>query len=145
MNWMPGQVIISILVTSWSPNTVLTKHIKKHSGTSLVVQWLRIRLVMQGTPVWSLVRELRSLVPQSCLGREPQQESPRASTTEFTCSGAHTPQLEKSLCTATKSPLQQKILCAATKTQWSQKINKYYKNKNKNKKTFNTYLLDWIL
>ena len=29
-------------------------------GTSLVVQWLRIRLPMQGTRVRSLVRELRS-------------------------------------------------------------------------------------
>ena len=29
-------------------------------GTSLVVQWLRICLAMQGTQVWSLVGELRS-------------------------------------------------------------------------------------
>ena len=32
--------------------------------TSLVVQWLRIRLAMQGTLVQSLVRELRSHTPQ---------------------------------------------------------------------------------
>ena len=33
---------------------------EKYSGTSLVVQWLRIRLPMQGTWVPSLVGELRS-------------------------------------------------------------------------------------
>ena len=35
------------------------------TGTSLVVQWLRIHLGMQGTQVQSLVGELRSLMPQS--------------------------------------------------------------------------------
>ena len=30
-------------------------YIKFGSGTSLVAQWLRIRLPMQGTPVWALV------------------------------------------------------------------------------------------
>ena len=34
-------------------------------GTSLVVQWLRIRLPMQATCVPPLVRELRSHMPQS--------------------------------------------------------------------------------
>ena len=32
-------------------------------GTSLVVQWLRLRLPMQGVRVQSLVRELRSHMP----------------------------------------------------------------------------------
>ena len=32
-------------------------------GSSLVVQWLRIHLAMQGTQVQSLVRELRSHMP----------------------------------------------------------------------------------
>ena len=36
----------------------------KVNGT-LVVQWLRIRLAMQGTQVQSLVREVRPHVPQS--------------------------------------------------------------------------------
>ena len=31
-------------------------------GTSLVVQWLRLCLTMQGTPVQSRIRELRSHV-----------------------------------------------------------------------------------
>ena len=34
-------------------------------GTSLVVQWLRIRLAMQGMQVRSLVGELRFHMPQS--------------------------------------------------------------------------------
>ena len=34
-------------------------------GTSLVVEWLRICLAMQGTWVWSLAQELRSNIPQS--------------------------------------------------------------------------------
>ena len=33
------------------------------SGTSLVVQWLRIHLAMHGTQVQSLVKELRSHRP----------------------------------------------------------------------------------
>ena len=33
-------------------------------GTSLVVQWLRIRLPMQRTWLWPLVKELRSHMPQ---------------------------------------------------------------------------------
>ena len=37
---------------------------KQIKGTSLVVQWLRIRLPMQGTRVQSLVWELRSHMPQ---------------------------------------------------------------------------------
>ena len=36
---------------------------KKKSGASLVVQWLRIRLPMQGTQVRALVRE-----DPTCLG-----------------------------------------------------------------------------
>ena len=38
----------------------LSCFLKSISGTSLVVQWLRIRLPMQGMRVQSLVRELRS-------------------------------------------------------------------------------------
>ena len=84
-------------------------------GTSLVVQWLRIRLPMKGTWVQSVVRD------PTCRGatkpthrnygtRTPQLESPRATTMELTCSGAHVPQLErsprvaKSLPAGTKDP-----------------------------------------
>ena len=37
----------------------------KNTGTSLVVQWLRICLAVQGTRVRILIRELRSLMPRS--------------------------------------------------------------------------------
>ena len=40
---------------NFSPIVVLTK--STDAGTSLVVQWLRIRLLMQGTWVQSLVQE----------------------------------------------------------------------------------------
>ena len=63
---------------------------KSDTGTSLVVQCLRIHLAMQGTWVWSLVRKLRFHVlwsneahaPRllSLQALEPQQESPRAAT-----------------------------------------------------------------
>ena len=38
---------------------------EKHAGDVLVVQWLRTGLAMQGAWVQSLVRELRSHLPQS--------------------------------------------------------------------------------
>ena len=41
-------------------NVKQKKKKKRSQETSLVVQWLRIRLAMQGTWVQSLVRELRS-------------------------------------------------------------------------------------
>ena len=47
-------------------------------GTSLVVQWLRARLAMQGTRVWSLGGELRSHTPWSNYSLSPD-------TTELTC------------------------------------------------------------
>ena len=48
------------LITSTEIETVI-KNLPK--GTTLVVQWLRICLPMQGTWVQSLVRELRSHMP----------------------------------------------------------------------------------
>ena len=35
-------------------------------GTSLVVQWLRIHLAMQGTWVQPLVGKLKSYMPRAC-------------------------------------------------------------------------------
>ena len=49
-------------------------------GFSLVVQWLRSCLVIQGTWVQSLVRELRSHILQNNEVCTPQPESPRAAT-----------------------------------------------------------------
>ena len=45
-------------------HTEIYRHLKKCSlGTSLVVQWLRLHLPVQGVWVRSLVRELRSHMP----------------------------------------------------------------------------------
>ena len=46
-------------------NALLAVNLKKshNVGSSLVVQWLRIQLTMQGTWVQSLVMELRSHMP----------------------------------------------------------------------------------
>ena len=87
-------------------NLILRKY---RRGTSLVVQWLRIRLPMQGTQVRALVREdltcrraakppllrvppLLSLPPRS---REPQLLSPHATTTEARAPRARASQQEK--------------------------------------------------
>ena len=48
-------------------------------GTSLMVQWLRTYLAMQGMWVWSLVRELRSHKSQDNWACAPQLETPSAS------------------------------------------------------------------
>ena len=77
---------------------------KEHCrGTFLVVQWLRIRLPMQGTQVRSLVREdptcCRATKPQllslRSRAREPQLLSLHAATTEARMRRAHAPQQEK--------------------------------------------------
>ena len=76
------------------------------SGTSLVVQWLRIRLPMQGTRVRALVREgptcrgaTKPRAPQllslCSRARRPQLLSPRATTTEAHVPRAGAPQQEK--------------------------------------------------
>ena len=46
--------------------------------------WLRIYTAMQGTQVQSLVRELRSHVPQSNWASSPQTESPCATMKDST-------------------------------------------------------------
>ena len=50
-------------------------------GTSLVVQWLRICLAMQGTQVRSLVEELRShMLGATIEAHVPQGKAPLAAT-----------------------------------------------------------------
>ena len=62
-------------------NVLFLAHFSMQIGeTSLVVQWLRICLAMQGTWVWSLVRELRSHMPRSNEARLSPLESPCATT-----------------------------------------------------------------
>ena len=74
----------------WS-NTWLTYSQRALLGTSLVVQWLRIRLPMQGTRVQALVWEdptcHRATKPMhhNYWAHEPQLLSSRAATTEPTC------------------------------------------------------------
>ena len=50
--------------------------IRNTGGTSLVVQWLRIHLPIQGTRVRSLVQELRSHMPQCNWAPESQLLNP---------------------------------------------------------------------
>ena len=71
----------------------------RYPGTSLVVQWLRIQLAMQGKWVWSLNQGTK--IPYTA-----EQQSPPTTTIESACSGVHVSQ--------------QKILHAATKTCYSQ-------------------------
>ena len=60
----------------WLLLSVADTNFKTHEfGTSLVVQWLRICLAMQGMGVWALVEELRSHMPV-------QQLSPGTATPE---------------------------------------------------------------
>ena len=82
----------------------ITQPLKKKNEvrTSLVVQWLRISLAMQRMWVQSLVRELKSHMPQSYWAYGPQQKTPRDVM---------------------------KIPTAATKT-WHNQINKYFSKKN---------------
>ena len=73
-----------------------------------MVQWLRIRLPMQGTQIRALVWEdptchgaTKAHEPQllslCSRAREPQLLSPRATTTEALTPRAHAPQQEKPL------------------------------------------------
>ena len=69
------------------------------SGASLVVQWLRIRLPMQGTRVRALVREdptcRGATKPVHRRAHVPQLLSQRAATTEDRAPRARAPQQEK--------------------------------------------------
>ena len=85
---------------------------KASRETSLVVQWLRICLAVQGTPVQSLVQE-----DPNALG----QRSPCATTTEAHAPRIHALQQEKPLKQEAHAPQLEKGPHAATKTQRSQK------------------------
>ena len=117
------------------------ENIMNHSGTSLVAQWLRIHLPMQGTWVRALVWEDPTChgaikpvrhnywaccalepVSHNYWAHVPQLWSPRASSP---CSATREATAMRSSCTTTKSSpcsLQpEKSPRAATKTQHSQK------------------------
>ena len=55
MQTVNNYAIMHKVAQAYWPSTKCT--LKQHWGTSLVAQWLRIHLPMQGTRVWSLVRE----------------------------------------------------------------------------------------
>ena len=72
-----------------SSRTFLLLSIRKWSlGTSLVVQWLRIYLPMQGSQVWSLLGELRSHMLWG-------NSSPPATAREATCCNEDPAQSER--------------------------------------------------
>ena len=82
--------------------------LKINQGTSLVAQWLRIRLPMEGTPVRSLAQEdptccgatkrfAPQLMSQHSRAREPQLLSPRATTTVACAPRARALQQDKPL------------------------------------------------
>ena len=71
--WMPHSADPNIICPSGEHSSLVFKIC--YRGASLVVQWLWICLPMQGTQVWSLGRELRSHMLQSCTAT---RESPRA-------------------------------------------------------------------
>ena len=70
-----------------TPTLAIVKYIpfpeKTLLGTSLMIQWLRICLPMQGTWVWSLVRELRSHMPQGNKACVQQPRSLQAATRDI--------------------------------------------------------------
>ena len=78
-------------------------HLKVSPGTSLVAQWLRIRLPMQGTRVRALVREdptcrgATKPVRHNYWAHVPQLLSPCAIATEAWAPRARAPQQEKPL------------------------------------------------
>ena len=120
MEWEAGVSRCKLLYTGCIHNKVLLYSTGNYIqypmiGTSLVVQWLRIRLPMWGTRVRSLLRELRSHMPWGKWACVLHLLSPHTTTTEPTRSGAHEPQLERSPRNATKRPH------ATTKTRHSQK------------------------
>ena len=100
---MGNDICIRLFTATLSGTTTDCKQPKCSSighrlGASLVAQWLRIRLPMQGTRGRALVRE-----DPTCRGatHAPQLLSLRATTTEARTPRAHAPQREA---TAMRSP-----------------------------------------
>ena len=81
--------------TTWKACRKATQPKEKKERASPVVQLLRVSLAMQGTPVWSLVRE-----DPSCLGPQP-----RVPQLLSLCSRAQEPQLLNTWATTTATYL----------------------------------------
>ena len=98
---------------------------------SLVAQWLRIRLLMQETWVWSLVWE----DPMCCRATKPVHHNYWAHTPKSLCSATReAASMGNTRTTARESPcsLQPGKACTATKTHHSQKC----KNQSVSQSTF---------
>ena len=111
---------------------------KKKSGASLVMQWLRIRLPMQGACVWALLREdptcrgATGPVHHSCwaCALEPASHSCWSLCTWSPCSATREAMAMRGPRTATRSgPTRCNWRGPArrAKTQRSQKWNKFFK------------------
>ena len=120
-----------------------------NTGTSLVAQWLRIHLPMQGTWVQALVQEdptchraTKPCAPQllslRSRAREPQLLNPQAATTEACAPRVRAPQQEKPLQWEAHTPqwraapleATRESPCAATRP------NTAKKNKKQNKQSW---------
>ena len=77
------------------PFPILILPSKDASGASLVIQWLRIRLAMQGRPVQSLVPHVTEQLSTCNTAPEPMRWSLEATMTEACEPGASAPQQEK--------------------------------------------------
>ena len=69
-------------------------------GTALVVQWLRLRLPMQGVQAWSLVGKLRSHMPQ---GQKNQNMKQKHYCNKFNKDFKYDPHFKKSFKKITKN------------------------------------------
>ena len=101
--------------------------------TSLVVQWLRIYLPMQGTWVWSLVRELRSRLLWATAERHIQRDCAPTLESTLPCSATREATAVRSLCTTVRSP------CAAREAHVHNKDPLQLKQKTKKIKIKNSY------
>ena len=104
--------------------SLLDSDLKTGNRTSLVAQWLRIRLPMQGTRVQALVWE----DPTCCRATKPVHHSYGACALQPTSHSywAHVPQLKPALRNEEYPPLaaNRESLRPAMKTQRSQNLNK---------------------
>lgn len=105
---------------------LVTKHlyIKEYQTASFMVQWLRLLLAMQGTPVWSLVWE----DPTRCGATKPMCPSFWSPDAQSLWSATGEANAVRSLHTATKCrarSAQPEKVCAATETHYNQRIKSH--------------------
>ena len=70
---IPDTLLVPLICLSFCrKGSLVISSSMANAGTSLAIQWLRLRLPMQGVRVWSLVGELRSHMPR---GQKPKTEA----------------------------------------------------------------------